>query len=117
MAGVKLRICAEAGCRNLQTTKGYCRLHYLKNWRQVKTERQRKAAERLNRYVEGICKKYPDRYMEIIRKDLRHDREFAPPVDEAFSPDEVDGILHDLGYPDDNDLDRLISHLKIDKGF
>ena len=113
----KLKICAEPGCRNVQTTKGYCRLHYLKNWKQIKQEGQKKAAERLNRYVEGICKKYPDRYLEMIRKNLRGERDFSAPVDEAFSHDEVDDILHDLGIPDEDNLDKLLSNLKIEKAF
>lgn len=115
---VKIRICSEPECRNAQTTKGYCRLHYLKNWKSLKEESRRKAAVRLNRYVEGICKKYPDRYLEVIRKDLRHDRDLENQEGgDLFSHDEVENILTDLGYPDDDNLDRLLSHLKINKDF
>ena len=113
----KIKICAEPGCKNVQTTKGYCRLHFLKNWKRLKDEAQRKAADRLNRDVEGIGKKSPDRYMETIRKDLRGDRQPAVAGEENASRDELDDVLHEMGYPDEDAVDRLLNQLKIDKGF
>ena len=46
---MKIKICIEEGCKNVQTTKDYCRLHYLKNWKKIKVLQQKKAAERLNK--------------------------------------------------------------------
>ena len=115
MAPAKVKICLEDSCRNVQTTKGYCRLHYLKNWRAVRSQAQKKAADRLNRYVEGICKKYPDRFLEVIRRDLSTDNRRQ--ADDVISHDEVDEILHDLGYADDDNLDKLIKQIKVDREF
>lgn len=116
MPSSQIKICLEPGCRNVQTTKRYCRLHYLKNWKTLKQEVQTKAAERLNRYVEGIVKKYPDRYMEVIRKDLRGKRDFEPFLDELPSED-VEGIMEDLGYTDEESLENFINNLRINKEF
>ncbi|MBI2982179.1 MAG: hypothetical protein HYY44_07820 [Deltaproteobacteria bacterium] len=112
----QIKICTETGCRNVQTTRGYCRLHYLKNWKNLKQEAEKKASERLNRYVEGIVKKYPDRYMEMIRKDLRGKKEFEPFLDDPTEED-VEGILEDIGAIDDESLEKMISQLRINKDF
>ncbi|MBI2082967.1 MAG: hypothetical protein HYT76_05305 [Deltaproteobacteria bacterium] len=116
MPSSQIKICLETGCRNAQTTKGYCRLHYLKNWKGLKSEAHKKAAERLNRYVEGIVKKYPDRYMEVIRKDLRGKKDFEPFLDDPAGED-VQGIMEDLGYTDDESIERLLNNLRINKEF
>jgi len=117
VSSTKIRICTEPDCKNVQTTKGYCRLHYLKNWKMLKDEARRKASERLNRYVEGICKKFPDRYLEVIRKDIREKSSFDDGSGETMTHDEVEGILEDLGYRDDESLDRILTQIKIDKDF
>jgi len=113
----KIRICQEKGCRNVQTTKGYCRLHYLKNWRTAKEQRRRRAGEKLNRYVEGIMKRHGDRYVDAARKEMRREIDFDETPSAGFNRDEMDDILEDLGFQDDSTLDRLLSQLKIDKGF
>jgi hypothetical protein len=115
----KIKICEEADCKNVQSTKRYCRLHYLKNWKKVKEQEGKKSASKLNRYVEGIVKKHPDRYMEVIRKDLsgRGELDFEEGSAGAASNDDVEEVLHDLGYPDEDTLNNILSRIKIDKAF
>lgn len=70
-------ICREVACESLQTSGGYCRLHYIKNWKKI----QRKAIilreKKLNQYIEELVAKYPDKYIEAIRQDLADDKAFA----------------------------------------
>jgi hypothetical protein len=112
----KIKICLEEGCKNEQTTKGFCRLHYLKNWKRIREEGEQKAATRLNRYVEGIVRNHPDRYMEVIRKDIRERKELGSLFDRD-GEEEVEGVISDLGYPDEGQIDKMITHLKYDKDF
>jgi hypothetical protein len=115
---VKIKICIEPGCKNVQTTKDYCRLHYLKNWRKIRDHAQKKAAERLNKYVEGICKKYPEKYIDVIRREIRNGKgDFAAGGEEGSGSDSYDDLLNDLGLQDDDSLDKLLSHIKIDKEY
>lgn len=117
----RIKICKEEGCHNAQTTGGYCRLHYLKHWKQLKAEATEKAAKRLNKYVDFMAKKNPDRYIDDIKKELRQKR-FAPggttnADDEEGStptPDLVDRLF---GTDEKEELDEILRDLKIEKDF
>jgi hypothetical protein len=112
----KIKICTEPGCKNTQTTKHLCRLHYLKNWKKLKEESQKKAADRLNRYVEGLCKKNPERYMDQIRRDIRTGKGEGIGLDEPLA-DDSDISFEDTGLKEEDNIDKLISHIKLDKDF
>lgn len=112
---VKIKICREPGCHNSTTTKGYCRLHYLSNWKRLKEESKERAAKKLNRYIEYVMKKHPDRYMEIIKKDLRTPG-FEDYVEDNFGFDEKEPEVQN-GQNFDEDLEELIRKLKVEKGF
>ena len=115
---MKVKICVEPECKNTQTTKGYCRLHYLKNWKDLRERAQKKSADRLNKYVEGICKKFPERYMDAIRREIRNGKvEGGKESEEDVTGDVPRDLFETLGYQDDESLDRLISRIKIDKDF
>ncbi len=103
----KIKICSAEGCNNAQTTKEYCRLHYLQNWKTIKAEEKRKASKRLNRYVEGIMKRNPD--------SARSRAEGGDVEYSLSASDEVEGLVEDLGYSDPDSLDEIISNLKEDK--
>jgi len=115
---LKIKICIEPGCKNAQTTKDYCRLHYLRNWKKIKEANQKKAVDRLNKYVEGICKKYPDRYVEVIRREMKTGTgDYQKATDEAFEEANSDDIMSWGCFQDDDGIDKLLSQIKIDKDF
>ncbi|PIR20577.1 MAG: hypothetical protein COV45_05895 [Deltaproteobacteria bacterium CG11_big_fil_rev_8_21_14_0_20_47_16] len=114
----RIKICKETGCHNAQTTSGYCRLHYLKHWKELKAAAAEKAAKRLNNYVTYMSKKNPDRYIDDIRRDLRqkHFNANAGQDDEtvAGEPDIVDRLF---GTDEKEELDEILRDLKIEKDF
>lgn len=112
----RIKICKEKGCHDAATTAGYCRLHYLKNWKRIKKGHKEKAAKRLNAYIEHVVKKHPDRYMEIIKKDIRSPR-FDKYIEEKFGYDEDDSenIFSEPTY--DEEIEKLIRDLKIEKDY
>ncbi len=105
----KIKICTEDGCHNAQTSKEYCRLHYLKNWKTIKAEEEKKAAKRLNRYVEGIMKRNPD-VAEQGKGAAKETGSYNQSASEA-----VERLVEDLGYSDPDSLDEIISNLKVDR--
>lgn len=112
----KIRICKEAGCRNAGTTNGYCRLHYLKNWKKIKAKKRQTAAERLNKYIELLVKKHPDRYVEVLKKEIRSGRfESAPPGEFNAEMEDIYRIFNDPGY--EGEIERLIRNLKVEGKF
>jgi hypothetical protein len=108
----RIRICKEEGCKDAATTGGYCRLHYLKNWKRIKNAAKKRAAKKLNRYVESMMKRHPKRYVEAIKEDLKKDR-FRSYEDSGFGDDEEDEADALFGEPNyDEEVRELIEKLK-----
>lgn len=116
MATSKIKICMEIDCHNGQTTGGYCRLHYLKNWKIIKEEEKKKSAARLNRYVEGICKRNPDDYLSAVKKDIRSDKISTDLTEGLGTEDELDSLFSDM-ETDGASLDRILNHMRIHDKF
>ena len=111
----KIKLCKETGCSNQQTTAGYCRLHYLKNWKRIRNEKQRKAAKNLNKYIENIVRSNPDRAVDSLKGNLRDEGTMERSMDKVFASDSVREVMADLGYRED--LDIMIDSIKIDEDF
>jgi len=84
------QICREVACEGLATTFGYCRLHYIKNWKKIKRKQLILKEKKLNRYIEELVAKYPDKYIEAIRQDLANDKDFSKVVSDLELGEEVD---------------------------
>ena len=54
-ARVRVRICKAEDCQNPQTTQGFCRLHYLSKWKEIREEKLKRAQKNLDRYVERMA--------------------------------------------------------------
>lgn len=113
----RIKICKEDNCHNAATSSGYCRLHYLKNWREIQADKKKKAAKNLNRYVESILKRHPDKYVEEIKKDIRS-KGFDERVGDQFGAGgaEEPWTLFEPGTSDE-EIDELIDQIKIEKEF
>jgi hypothetical protein len=103
------QVCREVACEGLSTTAGYCRLHYIKNWKKIKRKELILKEGKLNQYIEELVAKYPDKYIEAIRQDLASDKDFAKVIydldlDEGIDDFEVEG----------ESVDNLIDTIKRD---
>lgn len=110
----RIRLCKEDACRNPATTMGYCRIHYLKNWKLIKDKEKKKAIQNLNKYIDHIMKKNPDGYVDAIREDLRNYDQFNKKVDNYFYDDEFSDVVEDMGK---EDVQRIINTLKVDDNY
>ncbi len=102
----KTKICAESRCKAPAATEGYCRLHYLRNWRELKSDQKDKAEKRLNSYIDRLMKKYPGEYLDKLKESLESEEKFR----EAMS--EVD-LEQEEGESDREFLERLSRNVKI----
>ncbi len=91
--------CREPGCDHDFSLMGYCRLHYIKNWKRIKRKEGILASGQLNNYVEELVNKYPDKYLDVIRQDLASEKDWNKVVvdlelegadEEAGSDEEID---------------------------
>jgi hypothetical protein len=83
-------VCREVACEGLSTTAGYCRLHYIKNWKKIKRKELILKEKKLNQYIEELVVKYPDKYIEAIRQDLASDRDFAKVITDLDLDESID---------------------------
>ncbi|MDO8494446.1 MAG: hypothetical protein Q7S68_03825 [Deltaproteobacteria bacterium] len=112
----RIKLCKEKECHNSQTTGGYCRLHYLRYWKKIKTDKQKKAAVHLNKYIEGIMRRHPDRFVEEIKKDIRSD-DFDERIVTQFGPLDESDNLFDLPSSSDEELNEMIERIKVETDF
>ena len=118
MAGPSIRVtydangeavCREVACEGLATSNGYCRMHYIKNWKKIKRKEVILKEGKLNQYIEELVVKYPDKYIEAIRQDLANDKDFAKVIydlDLDESVDDFDG--------EGESIDAIVGDIKRD---
>ena len=78
----KKKFCMHSACKNEAFTDGFCRLHYISNWKHIKFNRKVKAERRLNAYVDLISKRYPKDYLEKIKESLESEEKFQNTIEE-----------------------------------
>jgi hypothetical protein len=89
-------ICREPGCDLPATSGGYCRLHYIKNWKKIKRKEIILREGKLSQFIDELVMKYPLKYIDVIRLDLGDDREFSKVIydlelDESIDEFDADG--------------------------
>jgi hypothetical protein len=109
MSAVDEAVCREVACEGLSTTGGYCRMHYIKNWKKIKRKDQILKDGKLNQYIEELVAKYPDKYIEAIRQDLANDKDFAKVIYDL----DLDESVDDFDVENEN-VDSLIDNIKRD---
>jgi hypothetical protein len=109
--------CREPGCELEILLNGFCRMHYIKNWRKIKRKEAIIASGQLNNYVEELVSKYPDKYLDVIRQDLATEKEWSKVVvdleldsadDDGSGEEDLEGVAENTGrrereFDDDND--------------
>lgn len=104
----KKESCLQKGCRERATTKGYCRIHYIANWKRIRLNRQMKAERRLNSYVNRLVKKYPKEYLEKIKEGLESEEKFVESLHEMDIQGETGPTDTEREY-----LERLSRNFKL----
>lgn len=110
-----LKLCKEKECKNGQTTLGYCRFHYLRNWRKIRDKQKKKAISNLNKYVEHIMRKHPGDYVETIKSDLRHSGRFQQKAEQFFADADFHDVMEDVNI--EQEVDTILDNLKVDDNY
>jgi len=103
-------VCREVACEGLATSGGYCRMHYIKNWKKIKRKELILREKKLNQYIEELVAKYPDKYIEAIRQDLASDKDFAKVIYDL----DLDEGVDDFDIEGGESVDSLIDTIKRD---
>ena len=100
--------CREKICDNLSSMDGYCRLHYIKNWKSIKRKRIILKEGKLVALVEELIRKYPANLIELVANDLMDDKQFfqalkAMNIETTIDYDDTE-TYGDLEDDDDTDI-------------
>ncbi len=91
------RLCRVRECDQAATVEAYCRFHYLQNWKRIQIRRKILSDGKLARYVDELTSRYPDKFLETIRKDLQTEKEFMMAIAEL----EIDENGADSDFEDE----------------
>lgn len=91
------RFCRYKDCDQIGLVEGYCRLHYLLLWKKIQNRKKILQDGKLQRYVEELTARYPDKFLEIIKKDLRSEKDFLGAIQEL----EIDDSGTDSGFEEE----------------
>ncbi len=92
------RYCRVKDCDQVATVDLHCRFHYLLLWKRIQVRRKILQDGKLSRYVDELTSRYPDKFLEMIRKDLRSEKDFLGAIGEL----EIDEAETENEYGDDS---------------
>lgn len=76
------RYCRARDCDQIASVDVYCRYHYLLFWKKIQVRKKILQDGKLERYVEELTSRYPDKFLEMIRRDLRTEKDFLGAIQE-----------------------------------
>lgn len=91
------RYCKVKECDQIASVEGYCRYHYLLLWKKIQVRRKILVDGKLERYVEELTSRYPDKFLEMIRRDLKTEKDFLSAIAEL----EIDESAIDNEFEDE----------------
>ncbi len=74
--------CKVRECDELSVVDGYCRLHYLKFWKRIQLRKKILTDGKLEKYIDELTQRYPDKYIEMLREDLKSEKSFLSAINE-----------------------------------
>jgi hypothetical protein len=76
------RYCRVRECDQIASVDAYCRYHYLLFWKKIQVRKKILAEGKLERYIEELTSRYPDKYLEMLKKDLKTEKDFLAAIQE-----------------------------------
>jgi len=90
--------CKVKDCDQIANIDGYCRYHYLLLWKKIQVRRKILIDGKLERYVEELTARYPDKFLDVIRKDLLNEKNFQAAIAEL----EIDDSGNDSEFEEED---------------
>lgn len=76
------RYCRARDCDQAAVVDAYCRYHYLLFWKKIQVRKRILVDGKLERYIDELTSRYPDKFLEMIRRDLRTEKDFLAAIQE-----------------------------------
>lgn len=91
------RLCKVPNCDQVSTVEGYCRYHYLLFWKRIQVRKKILSEGKLEKYIEELTSRYPMKYLEMLKKDLRNHQDFLSAIQEL----EIDDSSNENEFEDE----------------
>ncbi len=85
------RYCRARDCDQISAVDAYCRYHYLLFWKKIQVRKKILLDGKLERYVEELTGRFPDKFLEMIRRDLRTTKDFLSAIQELEIDESANG--------------------------
>ena len=76
------RLCKVRDCDQVANVDEYCRHHYLLLWKKIQIRKHILNDGKLEKYVEDLTSRYPDKFLDVIKKDLKTEKDFLSVIQE-----------------------------------
>lgn len=110
-ASNRIVICKWSGCYDMATVGGHCRLHYLSNWKKLKTKEAKKEGKELADYLSEMSARFPEEFFEKLRNELEEMSNDSK--DDSDNSKEDRSSFFDNDDSDD-DMDTIIKGIRIE---
>lgn len=111
MSSNRIVICKFAGCYDMATVpEGFCRLHYLSNWKKLKSKEAKSEGKALEEYLKELSGRFPEEFFEKLRAEL----EEMAAGDQGGSDDSSDRSSFYDSDDSDDDMDTIIKGIKVE---
>ena len=71
------QFCHHKECDQVATTGIYCRHHYISLWDLIQRKKKILEGSKLEKFIQEITNRYPDKFLDMIRKNLSTERDFT----------------------------------------
>lgn len=102
-------LCRVRECDQPSVVESYCRYHYLLYWKKIQVRKKILSEGKLEKYIEELTSRYPNKYLDLIKRDLSTEADFLHAIQEL----EID---ESSGDDDSRDFDDERSFIEEVRG-
>lgn len=93
-------LCRIRDCDQPSVVESYCRYHYLLYWKKIQIRRKILSEGKLEKYIEELTSRYPNKYLDLIKRDLSTEADFLHAIQE-LEIDESSGEDENRDYDEE----------------
>ncbi len=102
------RYCKVPNCDQVGLVEGYCRYHYLFHWKRIQIRKKIISEGKLDKYIEELTAKFPLKFIDVLRKDLKSEKDFMMAIREL----EIDENMTEDNADTEADDQNLINEMR-----
>ncbi|TVQ80263.1 MAG: hypothetical protein EA369_02950 [Bradymonadales bacterium] len=107
----RIEICKFAGCFDMATVGGFCRLHYLASWKKMKSKEAKKKGKDLKSYLAELSTRFPEEFMEKLKSDIE---ELSTEASTTTSSESEEKSAFEPPEAGDEDIDTIIRGIRVE---